>query len=318
MLLLYGVVLACLIVAGLLLDRDSQKHTETFGSLEGRFTSDIELDHNGKKLHYRENEITNYLLIGTDRDEAESFGHQSGGQADFLLVLSIDRANRTITPLMIDRDTMTAVATYGIFGNPSGSRIMQICLAQAFSGIDVSGGENTAKAVSNLLCGVKIDRCLVMGLEGIPVLNDAVGGVQVTLQDDLTILDPSLKKGETVLLKGNLAEDFVRGRTTLADGTNAARMKRQSTYIAALIQKIQTLLKTDDEAFEKILKSIYGYVETNVSESILLNESNAFTSYEWKSLLSIDGTHRVGDDGFIEFWPDTAKLNAQIADIWFK
>lgn len=318
MLLLYGLVLAGLIVAGLIWDQSSDEHTETFGSLDGRFKSDIELTVNGETLSYRENHITNYLLIGTDREGVQGADHQSGGQADFLLVLSVDRVKRTVTPMMIDRDTMACVDTYGIFGNPSGSQVMQICLAQAFSGTDVSGGENTANAVSRLLSGVKIDRCLVMGLDGIPVLNDAVGGVTVTLTSDLTALDPSLQKGETVLLSGELAEEFVRGRTTLADGTNAARMERQTMYLEQLIRRIQTLAKEDEGAVENIILSVSEYVEANVSTSILVNESGAFTAYEWNDLKTISGTHRVGSDGFTEFWPDETALTALVAQIWFQ
>lgn len=318
MLLLYALILVCLVTAALLWDKKSQQHTEVFGSLEGRFTSDIALNFNGKTLYYRENEITNYLLIGTDQNDIQADSHQSGGQADFLLILSVDRVNRTITPFMIDRDTMANVTTFGIFGNPSGSRVMQICLAQAFSGTGVSGGENTAEAVSRLLYGVKIDRCLVMGLDGIPLLNDAVGGVEVTVQDDLTALDSSLRKGETVKLNGTLAESFVRGRTTLADGTNEARMKRQSAYLDALIKRVSALVREDKNAFERIFTSLSGHVETNVSQSVLISESNAFQTYAWKELVEIRGTHRIGEDGFTEFWPDEAQMKAIVAGIWFE
>lgn len=227
MIMLYGLILAALVVGGLIWDRDeTPEPAESFGSLTGRFESDISLSYQGETVYYREHEITNYLLIGMDREGLEAAGYQDGGQADFLLIFSVDRRNRTITPVMIDRDTMTPVTTYGIFGNPAGTRTMQICLAQAFSGVNTSGSENTAKAVSGLLGGVKINRCLLMDLGGIARLNDSIGGVEVTLSDDLTALDPALEKGATVQLTGELAEHFVRGRITVADGTNASRMRR--------------------------------------------------------------------------------------------
>lgn len=313
----YLIILVGLILVGLLMDRQENSQ-ETFGSLEGRFQSEITLMDEGQIRYYRENEITNYLLIGIDQEEVDGKDHQSGGQADFLLVLSVDRRNRTVTPVMIDRDTMTPVATYGIFGNPAGKRTMQICLAQAFSGTNVSGGRNTAKAVSGLLKGVRIDRCMVMDLGGITLLNEAVGGVEVVVEDDLTVLDPSLAKGARVILQGDLAEQFVRGRTTLADGTNAARMRRQRVYLEALTDRLSRMIDEDEETLERVLMSIDEHIETDIDQKIILNEADAFSAYQWNELKTIPGSHCVGEDGFTEFWPDEQAMQTMIVDVWFK
>lgn len=312
---LYGIILLALVAGGLIWGKTSGQ--ETFGSLAGRFESLITLNHNGKMLYYRENEITNYLLIGMDREELDSSSRQNGGQADFLLMLSIDRRYRTITPVMIDRDTMTQVTTYGIFGNAAGARTMQVCLAQAYSGEGVNGSENTARSVSGLLRGVKINRCLVMDLNGIALLNDAVGGVTVTITDDLTALDPSLKKGATVRLEGDLAEQFVRGRMTVADGTNASRMRRQQIYIDALVDRMEGLFRSDAAFLEEVFEKLSGHVESDITQNVLLGEVNAYGDYTWKGLRTLPGSHSLGADGFAEFWIDEAAALDMIADIWF-
>lgn len=318
LLMIYALVLVGIIVGGLIWDRAERTETESFGSLAGRFESDISLSYQGKTVHYREHEITNYLLIGMDRGDMENRGYQDGGQADFLLILSVDRRHRTITPVMIDRDTMTPVTTYGIFGNPAGTRTMQICLAQAFSGVDNSGSENTAQAASGLLGGVKIDRWLMMNLGGIALLNDSIGGVEVTLEDDLTVLDPALQKGATVLLTGELAEHFVRGRRTVADGTNASRMIRQQTYIEALIQKMNRLLEEDDDFLYRVFDSLSGHMESDADEKILINEANAYSKYDWQPLVTLPGEHGVGEDGFAEFRVDEQRMMDIIVDLWFQ
>ena len=318
MVLIYGLILVGIVVGGLIWDRQGDEETETFGSLTGRFESDISLAYQGKTVHYREYEITNYLLIGMDREQFADAGYQDGGQADFLLVLSVDRRNRTITPVMIDRDTMTPVTTYGIFGNPAGTRTMQICLAQAFSGVDTSGAENTAQAVSVLLGGVKIDRCLLMNLGGIALLNDSIGGVEVTLEDDLTVLDPALEKGKTVLLTGDLAEHFVRGRRTVADGTNASRMIRQQTYIEALIRKMNELLESDQDFLNTVFDSLNGHMETDTEEKILISEANTYSKYDWQPLRTLPGDHIIGADGFAEFHTDETAMMDMIVEVWFQ
>ena len=315
MLLVYAVILACIICAALI--PQEKQETENFGTLEGRFESDIKLNYNNSQYNYREYEITNYLLIGMDRDSFDSAGHQNGGQADFLLMLSVDRRNRTITPVLIDRDTMTPVQTYGTFGNAAGTRTMQICLAQAYSGSSVTGSENTADAVSSLLYGVKADRVLVMNLGGIVLLNDVIGGVTVTLEDDMTALDPALEKGATVHLTGDMAESFVRGRMGIGDGTNASRMRRQSAYINALVDTLREKLAADDGFASEVLDILSGHMETDVPENTLLNEANAYGNYEWQPLVILPGMHTIGEDGFAEFWPDQPALSEMIIDIWF-
>lgn len=313
--LLYGVILLALAVGAMIWGGSTE--VDVFGSMDGRFESDIVLSYDGKTLHYRENEITNYLLIGIDREELDTNSHEGGGQADFLLVLSVDRRNRTITPVMIDRDTMTPVTTYGIFGNAAGKRTMQICLAQAYSGSKVSGSDNTARAVSEVLHGVRIDRCLAMDLEGIALLNDAVGGVTVTVEDDLTALDPMLKRGLTVRLQGGLAEKFVRGRMTVADGTNASRMRRQQVYLDALVARMGEQFSEDEDFLKDVFETLSGHVESDVAMNVLLGEANAYGKYAWMPLKTMPGDHRMGEDGFAEYWVNEPMATELVAGIWF-
>ncbi len=316
--LLYGVILVVLILVGMYLDREeAAEETPTFGSLEGRFTSDITLEYEGTPRYYRENEITNYLLIGMDREEMSVSDYQNGGQADFLLILSIDRRNRTVTPVMIDRDTMTGVDTYGVFGNPAGARIMQICLAQAYSGIHVSGSRNTANAVSNLLGGIKVDHYLLMNLGGIAVLNDAMGGIEVTLEDDFSAMDPTMQKGATIRLTGQQAEYFVRGRTTVADGTNRSRMNRQKTYIEAMARELEKRLAENEGFAEDVLEALSEHVESDASGNVLLNDFNMYSDYSWNALKMLSGEHRIGKDGFAEFWIDEQDVLGLVVDVWF-
>lgn len=255
--LLYLLILVVLLAVKV--KEDAKEQRTVYGSLDNRFLSEITLEHEGANWYYRENEITNYLLIGSDQDSVNQMsGHQNGGQADFLIVLSVDRINRTITPVMLDRDTMTEVQTYGVFGHPSGKQVMQLCLAQAYSGKDTTGSKNTAQAVENLLYGVKIDRHVTLDISAIPMLNDAIGGVEVTLDDDFTVYDPVMTKGSTIRLTGLQAEFFVRGRMTVADGTNASRMHRQQQYISAFLAQLRQKMKTDPDMLMKLWESTEG------------------------------------------------------------
>ncbi len=316
--LLYVLILLGIYFVGTRLDK--KESTVIYGSLDGRYQSAITLELGGQTLHYRENEIVNYLLIGVDKPLVLPNGSVTflSGQGDFLLVISVDRRNRTVTPLMIDRDTITDVQVYGVFGDPAGTRRMQICLAQAFRGKSTSGSVNTAQAVSGLLQGIKIDRWMVVDTEGIALLNDALGGVTVTLQDDLTALDPALKKGESIRLQGKQAEYFVRGRMSVADGTNSSRMERQKQYLDALLGQLINTLKSDTQGVNKVLKALSGHFMPSYDINVLINDINAYGVYAWQDMRRLAGNHQAGEDGFVEFIPDEGALKALVAEIWFK
>ena len=70
-----------------------------------------------------------------------------------------------------------------------------------------------------------------MNVSSIPLLNDEVGGVTVTIEEDgLEVKDPLLKKGSIVHLNGSQAELFVRYRDITKPQTALSRMDRQQQY----------------------------------------------------------------------------------------
>lgn len=299
--------------------RDHSSPEPVYGSLEGRYESSITMDLNGSTLHYREWEITNYLLIGVDKEDVtQASGHQNGGQADFLVVLSIDRISRTVTPVMLDRDTMTEMQTYGVFGHPAGSKVMQLCLAQAYSGVNMPGSINTVQTVEKLLCGIKMNHYVVLDMTAIPLVNDAIGGVEVTLTDDFTSFDPAMTKGATLRLMGQQAEFFVRGRMSVADGTNASRMERQQQYLSGFLVQFRQAVQGNQNKLNEILNILNGHMTSDASSDTLLHDLTAYDSYQWKPMVTLNGEHAIDEYGFAEFWIDEAARDQLVAEIWFK
>lgn len=307
----YGITFAVLILLAVM--NKTPDAEPVYGSMEGRFDSKIVIEQDDAIYHYREMEISNYLLIGVDNED-----DTSGGQADFLVLLSVDRRNRTITPIMIDRDTIAMVTTYGVFGNRSGEKEMQICLAQAFHSRNATGSANTVSTLSRLLYGVPIEHYIAVDIEGITLLNDAIGGVEVVLEDDFSALDPEMVQGASIRLEGKQAELFVRSRMHVADGTNAARMKRQQMYLESLLSKLFVSSDGQDDLFEKGLEKLDGHYETDMADSTILSTLQKYDDYEWKAFMVFPGEYRVGADGFTEFWLDEFQTQRMLTALWFR
>lgn len=307
----YGITFAVLILYAAM--NKTPDAEPVYGSMEGRFDSKNVIEQDGAKYHYREMEISNYLLIGVDNED-----DTNGGQADFLVLLSVDRRNRAITPIMIDRDTMAAVTTYGVFGNMSGEKQLQICLAQAFHGKDATGSANTVSTLSRLLYGVPIEHYVAVDIEGITLLNDAIGGVEVVLEDDFSALNPEMVQGASIQLEGKQAELFVRSRMNVADGTNASRMKRQRMYLEGLLSKL--FASSDEQAapWEKALQKLDGHYETNMPDSGILSTLQKYNDYEWQAFMVLPGEYRVGADGFTELWLDESQTQQMLTALWFR
>lgn len=294
---------------------------EPVGSLDGRFASDeLTLRYADRTWTYRKRELTNLLLIGVDWAEMDSpaASGRYAGQADFLLLLTFDKKNRTISTLQIDRDTMTDIRVYGPFGDYTGMRETQICLSHAYGATAAENCENTVWAESRLLGNIPVDGYLALDMSAITALNDALGGVTVTLEEDFSALDPQMVKGATIALQGKQAETFVRGRTGVGDGTNAARMKRQKAFMQKAGDLIAEGLERDSGFAGTLLDALSGHMTMNVTRGWLINKAYESSGYRRTETRTLAGTHALGADGFTEFRADTDALNDLLTASFFE
>lgn len=280
-------------------------------ALENRL---IEVD--GTK-HALRSDLTTILLMGVDRDQtAVPQGYRSGGQADFLRLLVLDHRERTIAQIQIDRDTMAPITVLGVTGKAAGVRNAQICLSHGFGDGAEQSCELTAEAVSRLFCGIPIDLYLALNMDGIAVLNDALGGITVTLADDFSALDAAMRPGVTLTLRGKQAEYYVRRRMDIGEGTNRARMLRQEAYFAQLSARIHTRLMTDRESIGTLYDTLRPSLTTNISRGRLINEAWNAREYRRTDTYQLPGEYAAGQDGFVEFHADPAALNKLVTDVF--
>ncbi|MBQ0009623.1 MAG: LCP family protein [Ruminococcus sp.] len=263
--------------------------------------------------------VKTFLLIGLDSTgkAGSSGGYYNTDQADFIMVAAVNTETGTCRFLQINRDTMTEVDQLGISGAKYGSRVEQIALSHTYGDGTAHSCLNVASAVSNLLHGVKIDYYLSMTMDAVSILNDYVGGVSVTMDEDYSEIHPSFRKGETVLLTGDMAMALVRTRGGAAEPTNVARMKRQKLYIDAFQRKVFGGTPKSDAYWMDAYSAISDYVVTNcdtVSFSALVKNMN---SYQCFDVVSPDGEAKKGSE-FMEFYVDEQHLQTLVAEMFFR
>ena len=297
---------------------NKEKKPEIHGDFRERYAYDNVIEVNGHSYRQRK-ELTTILLMGVDRDsDAEARDARDGGQADFQRVIVLDPQNKTMSQLAIDRDTMTPVTILGVLGNYAGVRTMQVSLAHGYGDGKTQSCELAVEAVSNLLMNTKIDYYAAMNLDGISALNDWVGGVTLTLEDDFSGADPSMTPGTTLTLVGKQSEIYVRARMDVSDGTNASRMKRQEQYMSVLSKQLNDRLRENKDNIRELYDTMEPYMITNMPRGMLINEIWAARDYQYNDVTSIPGVHKDGEDGFMEFYADEEALQQIVLAMFYE
>lgn len=218
---------------------------------------------------YRRNQYVKAILcMGVDRSdtmtESKEFG--AAGQSDGIFLIAQDTVHHSLKILMIPRDTMTEIPITNDNGAPD-TKITQLTIAYAYGDGREGSCENTVWSVEKLLSGFSIDNYLAVDTTVVAKLNDAVGGVTVTIPTDgMEKRDPAFVKGAQVTLHGDQAEAFVRYRDITRDFSALYRMDQQQEYITQYFKAVKEASRTDSQAVTHLFDLIRDYMITDMSK----------------------------------------------------
>ncbi len=276
------------------------------------------IDYKGSTYKYNE-DLTNILFMGIDDDILESEGElEGGGQADSIFLVSLDTNTGANNVLAISRDTMEDINIYSNSGEYVGVENEQIALAYAYGDGGKTSCENMVTAVGRLMYGVPINSYFSFELEAIAIVNDAVGGVTVTVDEDVVFSTRTVYAGETVTLTGSEAESYVAGRDIRELDSNVDRMSRQIKYVESFAQAAVQMTMSDLTFPLTLYNTLDDYMYTNLNVSRV---SYLATNFIQKGntgikVETIEGEVNQGEK-YAEFYPDEEKLFEQMLDIFY-
>ena len=274
------------------------------------------LRYNGGR-YIKNDAIETVLLMGLDKYADQAANSLDGQQADMLLLLVLDRSTGTCTPLHINRDTMCTIYQLDAMGEPFMPLNGQICLAHAYGSGGRDSCRNQVRAVSELLYDMPINHYASVTMDAVGIINNLVGGVTVTVLDDLSALDSALVQGETVTLQGDQALTYVRARMGLADPTNLNRMKRQQQYLTALQQKFTQELAENDDLSRQIVTAVSDDMVSDFTVNSLSSFVDMATTYTFTPIREIAGEAVYSEDRSPEFYADEDALYRMVVDIFY-
>lgn len=229
----------------------------------------------GKEYLYN-TDIKTYLMMGVDIDGPvqQSSDYTQGGQSDALFLLVVNNKTEQLQVISINRNTMADIELCDEEGIDMGPLKTQICLQHAFGDGKRLSCSKTVDAVSGLFQNIPISGYLAMNMGGIPQMNDAVGGVEVTVQQDISFpkAGVNLKKGQKVTLNGMQAYYYLHGRDTEEYDSATKRLQREEQYIVAYMDKLKKVSTENPDQVTEIYNSVSDYLVTSVDFTSMIEQ----------------------------------------------
>ena len=276
--------------------------------------------YDGGVYDYNE-DITTFLIMGIDKDEVvtRAIEGTDGGQADSLFLLVIDPHKQAIRIIGINRNSMTDVDIYDEYGRYQTTVVAQIATQHGFGDGMEKSCEYQVKAVSNMFYQLPIHGYAAINMSAIPTINDRVGGVDVTVLEDLTKWDDTLYKGAQVHLEGRHAFNYVKCRDINVYGSNDSRLERQRQYLNGFIEAARISSRENANTAVELFKEISDMMVTDISADEISYLAPLITRYSFDAadLKMIEGQNQKNGE-FEEFIVDEDDLYQTILDVFYE
>ena len=298
-------------------DSETQEAEESYELQEGQ------IRYNGKTYQYKDN-LMNILCLGIDSRDGIAKEKTPGkaGQADCVILAVLDDEAKTIQLINISRDSMVPVHVYATDGRYVEDRTEQLALQYAYGNGRDWSCQLMEETVSELLYGLPIHGYCALSMNSIADLNDAVGGVTVTVPEDLAAMQPKLfTAGDTVTLKGELAYHFVHDRdyksTDIA--SNNKRIARQKTYAVAFVNQLKQGMKEDMTLPVKLYQTAEKQMVTSIGldQAVYLCTEYMNSSFDTDNIYTVEGEVTKGEE-YAEFNVDDDALYQLILDVFYE
>lgn len=227
---------------------------------------------------------------------------------------------KMIQVIGINRNTMTNVDIYNEEGEYVTTKKAQIAVAHGFGDGMEKSCEYQRKAVSELFYHLPIHGYAAVNMSAIPLINDAVGGVDVKVLEDLSAKDKTLVKGAEVHLMGESAFWYVKYRDPGIFGSADMRLARQKQYLNAFIRAAKEAVKKDVGTAARIYQEAASMMVTDIGLEEVAYLAPLIVDYSFygeDSFRMLEGETVMGEK-FEEFYVDETALYEMILEVFYE
>jgi len=274
-------------------------------------------------------DVINILLIGVDYDSSRV---GEGLRSDTLMLLSVNTVKKTATLISIPRDTRAKVNKLNSSGKVTSTVTTKINAAFSYGGGSSEStstfgnrSKNAIAAVEALLndngrFDVQIDYYLLLDMDAIAPCVDAIGGIDVTLDEDMPNLDSDGylgKAGQTIHLNGEKAEAYIRVRKGGSlDGSDTSRAARQREFVKLYLQKLKSANPVT--TIPTLYSKLQEYVYTNMDLDKILALAMILKDADLSNLdIEVIPGQAQTISGVSYYIANRTKLDEMIADLFY-
>ncbi|MGI9157216.1 MAG: LCP family protein [Marmoricola sp.] len=183
----------------------------------------------------------NVLVMGSDtrQGKGNNIAGATPGLSDTTILLHLSADRSRAYGVSIPRDTIvqrpSCVKKDGTGTDPGGPT--QFNAAYAIGGPACT--IRTVESITGGSHGILIDHFVVIDFNGFKQMVDALGGVQVCVPSEVNDTHGNIHlPAGTYKVTGQQALDYVRVRNVISANGDIGRIKRQQTFVAAMIKKV--------------------------------------------------------------------------------
>lgn len=234
-----------------------------------------------------------FLGLDKTEDRIKTIGNF---RTDTIGIFAIDLDTKSVKLLSIPRDTYVSIP-----GRPGKDKINA---AYVYGGMGKSGFEKSLQTISDFL-GIDVNYYVSIDMEVIPNIVDAVGGVQINVEEDMHTHGANLNKG-LQWLDGQKASEYVRWRYDPMGDIN--RVKRQQKFIIAFLQQLHR--NNNISTYINLYNAFKNQIHTNLNLDQVLALAYLMKDVDLNSIKM----YQVPGDFYnlhgISYWkPDMQKLS---------
>lgn len=273
------------------------------------------------KIYEYNDDILTILLLGIDKEGKVSKNKTTtdGGQADAIFLAVANPDTGKVSLIGVNRDTIVDVLMVGAGKN--GEDIpypAQIAVQHGFGDGMQGSCELTKERVSELFYELPIHAYVSFNMGGIAKLNDALGGVEVTVLEDMTKKNKTWAKGARVKLKGKDAYTYVKWRDTSIFESARGRLGRQKQYIDEFTRQAIAAVRKDVTMPVTLYNSFKDYIVTDLSMDEIAYLAKELSGYRFEGdIYTLEGDTELRGN-HEAFYPDEKALKALILKVFYR
>lgn len=266
----------------------------------------------GRIYEYNKHTI-NLLFLGIDHAgglvQDTDYSEWNAGQADAVFILSLNPTSKEMKIVAIPRNSMVDLNVYGTDGEISGQIRNQICLQYGYAGGGKNGLNEMKRVVSELLYQLPIHGVTAIGYDAIATINDAVGGVDVEVLEDI-IYDSEMKKGNVIHLSGEQAYLYLQYRDVTVMGSPTARLLRQKQYLSVFVDAAKEKLRSNPMIVADLYQALSKYMDTDITldEAVYMATELLDYHFDGNAIFVPEGEERIvpfiNEEGQEDFYDD--------------